>query len=60
MLEKDNARSDDIVPIRADVHESRDELNAILKGKIEHPSYTFILVNNLDPTLMYPFSHMID
>lgn len=63
VLEKDNARRDDIDPVRADLNASRDELHAILKGtikqSIEHPSYTFILVNNLDPTLMHPFSHMI-
>lgn len=34
MIAKDNTRREDIDHIRADVNASRDELNAIIKGKI--------------------------
>ncbi|VDI01287.1 Hypothetical predicted protein, partial [Mytilus galloprovincialis] len=39
VLEKDNARRDDIDPVRADLNASRDELHAILKGNAAGKHY---------------------
>lgn len=50
VIEKDNAHREDIDHIRADANTSRDEFNAIIKGKIkpsiEHPSHTLLQLNN--------------